>query len=192
MAICAIISRFFTLKSSSNIWMAHTFQAIDDDDISCPLPSRALEGNKTQHTFRLSVWRHAQLASEIFKRLNSEKAKRQIASETLATVCDLEKKLQEWRACTPIEFWSRSSFLSNLPDGLQSSHNTFLSFCYLGSLITIHSPFCYPWSRPWPQNEQSPAVLLQRQRSTEIVADSARCIIKATQRMQMNAASPVW
>lgn len=114
------------------------------------------------------------------------------AFETLDTLLDLEKKLSNWYLSVRVNDCVGSSSAPHVPNGLQMSHSTFLQFTYHGSLIAIHAPFAYPWNRQWHHAEHDTSILTQRQRSAEVVADSARSIIKATQRMQLSAASHLW
>lgn len=117
---------------------------------------------------------------------------KQNACETLDTLIDLEKKLTHWNASVPVNSSASSSPSAVVSNGLPMSHNIFFQFTYHGSLIAIHAPFAYPWNRRGHHPEHDRVVMAQRLRSAEVVADSARSIIKATQRMQLSAASHLW
>ncbi|EXJ71827.1 uncharacterized protein A1O5_04328 [Cladophialophora psammophila CBS 110553] len=167
--------------------------AIDDDDISTPIPTSVPEGSTINPHFFQHVIRHAQISSEISKRLYTVKAKRQTPHETLLVVKDLEARLHKWRESLPSCFQSSPPFKNlDLPPNTHLFHVIYLHFSYYGSLITIHTAFCYPWSRPSTGDNRGPNLQAQRQQSLEVVADASRKIIVATQRLEVSAASPVW
>ena len=142
--------------------------------------------------FQATVY-HAQINSEIARRLNTVKARQQSLEITLRVVQELEAKLKAWRSSLPTNFISNPPFeCPNLPPSMHVFHAIFLHFCYHGSLIAIHTSFCYPWNRPGQEVIRDANIVTQRQQSKEIVAESSRSIIMAVQRLQINAASPVW
>lgn len=168
-------------------------QAIDDDDISCPVPQSGIPGNHKNMGFYRSTIRHSQISSLISKRLATEKAKTQTPEEMLKHLEDLDQCLRAWHDDIPASFRNGPPFKSmNLEPGVQLSHLIFTRFIYCGSLVAMHSIFCHPWSRPELATSKNPAVVAQRERSIEIVASAARDIIMATQGLSISASSPVW
>ncbi|OAG35273.1 hypothetical protein AYO21_10544 [Fonsecaea monophora] len=167
--------------------------AIDDDDISCPIPTVVLPGHQFNLEFFRNTVNHAKISSLILKRLLTVKAMQQSPEETLTVVQDLHQELLSWYESLAPCFRSSPPYrASNLPPGIQPQHIIFTRFIYSGSLIAIHAGFCQPWSRPGLALSSSPRVVAQRQRSTEIVASAARDIIMATQGLTVSAGSPVW
>ncbi|OAL34609.1 hypothetical protein AYO20_06026 [Fonsecaea nubica] len=168
-------------------------QAIDDDDISCPIPTVVLPGHQFNLEFFRNTVNHAKISSLILKRLLTVKAMQQSPEETLTVVQDLHQELLTWYESLAPCFRSSPPYrANNLPLGIQPQHIIFTRFIYSGSLIAMHAGFCQPWSRPGLALSSSPRVVAQRQRSTEIVASAARDIIMATQGLTVSAGSPVW
>ncbi|EXJ76280.1 uncharacterized protein A1O5_00788 [Cladophialophora psammophila CBS 110553] len=167
--------------------------AIDDDDISCPVPTSGLPGHQLNIEFFQNTVKHAQISSLILKRLSTVKAMQQSPQEMLVVVQDLDQELQAWydslapcfKSCPPHS-------AMNLPPSVQPHHIVFTRFIYSASLIAMHTLFCHPWTRPGCGSSTNPRIIAQRQRSTDIVASAAREIIMATQGLSVSAGSPVW
>ncbi|OQU99364.1 Fungal specific transcription factor domain-containing protein [Cladophialophora immunda] len=167
--------------------------AIDDDDISCPIPTVVIPGHQLNLEFFRNTVNHAKISSLVLKRLSTVKAMQQSPEDTLTVVQDLHQELLAWYESLAPCFRSSPPYRAkSLPLGIQPQHVIFTRFIYSGSLIAMHAGFCQPWSRPGLASSSSPRVVAQRQRSTEIVASAARDIIMATQGLTVSAGSPVW
>lgn len=167
--------------------------AIDDDFISCPIPTSVPLGSTMDLDFFQMSIRHAKLNSHIAKQLSTVKAQEQSAEQLLETIGHLVEELEKWRASLPSHLTVKPPFQKlQLPPNISLSHVVNAHFCYWSSMIAIHTSFCYPWSRGWREETSNPEIILQRQQSTKIVAEASRQIIRATQSVHINAASPVW
>lgn len=168
-------------------------QAIDDDDISCQIPTKTPPNSSIDIDIFTCAIKHAQIASLISKKLASVSAFRSTTAEMLEAIHSLDQKLQEWR--------------DQLPQGLQINNPTkaldtcgsrnivniyHLHFAYYGSLMAIHMVLVYPWIAAIFSNDQVQAFRDQVSVSSETVAQAARSIILLTRHLHVDAASPAW
>jgi len=71
-------------------------QAIDDDDISCPIPTVVIPGHQLNLEFFRNTVNHAKISSLVLKLLSTVKAMQQSPEETLTVVQDLHQELLAW------------------------------------------------------------------------------------------------
>ncbi|KAL5314332.1 hypothetical protein ACEPPN_018758 [Leptodophora sp. 'Broadleaf-Isolate-01'] len=185
-------------------WMIYTYEkhiahrsgrasAIDDDDISCHLPTTVQMGSYSHLDFGIYIIKHAQISSRIAKGFSTVQAYRQSPKDIVKTACDLDKQLRDWRDTLP-PFMQPGNAIkcSDLPANLTVVHVLYLHYAYFGSLIAIHSTFTYPWSGMFG-NDRSALLRNQINTSTTITAEASRNIILATKYMSdMQAWTPVW
>jgi hypothetical protein len=168
------------------------FQAIDDDFISCPIPSIPKDGNSEKFDFIIKMAQHGQISSDIAKLLSSAKARRDSPRTTMRHMQDLEARLVSWRESLNPMYRARAPFNVALPQGKQLFRMLFLHFSYHISIIAIHGVFCYPWDRPDFQGDKSPEIRSQIQMSTEAVGESSRQMIMGLQRLETTVTLPLW
>ncbi|RSL58714.1 hypothetical protein CEP54_007604 [Fusarium duplospermum] len=121
--------------------------AIDDDYISCPVPTSMKRGSSISSEFFTKTVAQAQISSSISKLLNSAKAMSAAPETILARVQDLDKRLEVWRESLHPVYQTRAPFKpSVLSPEMQIYHVLFLHFCYHVLVIAIHGVFCYPWT----------------------------------------------
>ncbi|CAG9988756.1 unnamed protein product [Clonostachys byssicola] len=167
--------------------------AIDDDSMTCLVPTELRRGSGTTMEFVKQTICIARLSSSITKRLSAVKAMRDSPDVLLTTVHDLDHKLKMWREGLDPTFQRQPPFRTHsLPQSTQVAHMLYLHYTYHALLIAVHGVFCYPWNRPDLQNNEKPEIKAQVQRSTEVVAESSRQIIIAVQHVEITAALPVW
>ncbi|KAH7126494.1 fungal-specific transcription factor domain-containing protein [Dactylonectria estremocensis] len=167
--------------------------AIDDDYISCPIPTTLKRGSTVSLEFVSKTIAIAQISSAVAKRLHTAKAMKQPPETLLETVQDLDNQLKLWRECLGPLFRARAPFKTHgLPPGTQVYHILYLHCTYYALVIAVHGVFCYPWNRPDLQASTDPEIHTQIRRSTEAVADASRQIILAAQRLEITATVPVW
>lgn len=168
-------------------------QAIDDDFVSCPLPTYVEGSRDVNLGFVIKTIQHAQISSDITRQLTSPKAMRDSPEEMLRKVRNIERRLVTWHQSLDAIYQARTSQKNvNLPRGTQVFHVLFMKFSYSVSMIAIHGMFCYPWDRPDIQNSRKAEILAQIEESTEIVAEAARQIILGVQKLEVTSALPVW
>ncbi|CAH0046653.1 unnamed protein product [Clonostachys solani] len=167
--------------------------AIDDDSMTCLVPTELRLGSGTTMEFVKQTISLARLSSSITKRLSAVKAMTDPPDVLLTTVHDLDQKLKMWREGLDPTFQKQPPFRTHcMPQSTQVAHMLYLHYSYHALLIAVHGVFCYPWNRPDLQNNEKPEIKAQVQRSTEAVAESSRQIIIAVQHVEITAALPVW
>ncbi|TVY30806.1 putative transcriptional regulatory protein [Lachnellula hyalina] len=167
--------------------------AIDDDDISCHIPTTVPTGSSNNVEFCTYVIKHAQLSSQIGKRFSTVQAYRQSPESIAKTACELDQKLREWRDLLPPSMRPGTAINSSeIPPNLDTVHVIYLHYAFFGSLIAIHSTVTYPWSDMFGRDENL-TFRNQVDISTQIVADASRNIILAAKYINdINASTPLW
>ncbi|KIW24253.1 uncharacterized protein PV07_09981 [Cladophialophora immunda] len=118
---------------------------IDDDDISCPLPTpRAGENIDKFNAFLFTIL-HAQLSSKIYRRILSAKAWCGSGDEQRQVIrAELERELYHWRDSLPP--WLRPGVpakSSTIPEGVHIDSVVYIHYAFYGSMIAIYNQ--YPW-----------------------------------------------
>ncbi|KAK5217827.1 hypothetical protein LTR72_009490 [Exophiala xenobiotica] len=168
--------------------------AIDDDEISCQIPSEACPGSTLDVETFTYIIRHAQISSRISRRLMSVKAFQQPSSTLLETAAELRHQLREWRdSLSPsMRPGDRLKSLSIPRDG-RHFQTVFMHYAYYGSLMATHTIFAYPWvySTIFGNN---PGTVTQDQliESSNTVAEAARNIIIIARSIDVTGASIQW
>jgi hypothetical protein len=166
---------------------------IDDDNISCVIPTAIVSDSTIDIELFTHAIHHAQISSEISKRLISVSAFRRTPLELIEKVSSLHQSLEQWRAQLPLHL--QPGTLRNhlkLSSAKDNINFTYIHFAYYGSLMAIHTVFTYPWITAMFGPAPTPATRDQVSLSTSIVAEAARNIILTTRYIDMDAASPAW
>ncbi|KAH7137415.1 fungal-specific transcription factor domain-containing protein [Dactylonectria estremocensis] len=166
--------------------------AIDDDYVSCTIPSTPQDGRSEDLEFITKAAQHAQISSDITKQLNSAKAMRETPRETMRYMQNLDARLIEWQQSLDPLYRAKAPFMNVPPQGKQLFRLLFLHFSYHVSVIAIHGAFCYPWDRRDFQSAKSPEIRAQIRSSTESVAQASRQIILGLQRLETMSTLPLW
>lgn len=168
--------------------------AIDDEDISCHIPTVALFGSSNKVEWSTYMIKHAQISSRIGKRFSTVQAYRQTPEQVVQVAAELDQELREWKDTLPPHLRPGSTInLSNLPVGMKMDHVLYLHYSYFGSLIGIHSTFTYPWSGIMFGRGRTKVLSNQVAISIEIVAEASRNIILATKYINdIYSSTPVW
>jgi hypothetical protein len=167
--------------------------AIDDDDISCQIPTTILEGSVINFDFFIQTIKHAQITSAIARGLSSVKASKQPPEVIIGKAHELDQRLRDWKDSIPPHLRPELPFtFAYLPPGTHLYHIIYLHFAYYGSLIAIHSVFTYPWNISAFTQNPTPAIRDQISASTQIVVDASRKIILATKYIDVNGSWPTW
>lgn len=168
-------------------------QAIIDDENSCEVPSKKVDGSTMDLDFFTYAIRHAQLSSQISQQLLSTKALRFGPSNLIDGVKNLLQRLEMLQRTLPGHFKidpARGNALSY--PAIRYDHIMYLHDAYYGSLMAIHSLFSYPWIWVFNNMENNVAVQSQMAASSAALADAARNIILALRVVEINPSSPHW
>ena len=167
--------------------------ALDDDDISCRVPTRVIAGSAMDLDVLTAYVQHAQISSRISQRLASVKAFQQSLPVLIQTVQDLSQQLQHWRdSLPPFLQMEHDISTAELPRNVQVLHVVKIRYLYYGSLIAIHPIFAYPWINAMFGNVQTQALRNQISISSTVVAEAAKNLILAVKYIRIDAASPQW
>lgn len=166
---------------------------VDDDDIDCPFPDYAPDGNSHGAEILKHVIYHAQITSAVMKDLLSVKGRRKPPSIIAKIVQELDARLESWQNNLPHYLKPTLPLQThNLPAGLFAEHKLWVYLSYYGTLSAIHSVFACPWNSPSENVEPDNGVQEQMNRSLFVVADAARKIILVTRSITIDATAPVW
>ncbi|KAF2827187.1 hypothetical protein CC86DRAFT_369390 [Ophiobolus disseminans] len=169
--------------------------AIDDDDISCDLPTWAPDTNSNfVECFRQTV-SLAMLSSAIAKSFTTVKARKRSFVEKAELVQTFHEKLQSWHSNLPRMF--KVAFpleAQHLPRGVRAEHVMYLYLSYHGNMTAIHSILGHPWNLPAPDSadQLGGAVCRQIDLSDKALANASQKIIIITRSVSVDAAAPVW
>jgi hypothetical protein len=178
---------------NTSVKEADLFKIIDDDDISCQIPTSIPQGSAVNLDCLTHIVNHARISSLISKRLATAKAFRQTPKQIIESVCELSRHIEEWRESLPPFLQPVNPIKSNeLPPNVHLYHVMYIRYAYFGSVMAIHSIFTYPWNSAVFGANQSSALHSQISLSTNIVVEAARSIIIATKYVDVDASSPIW
>jgi hypothetical protein len=172
--------------------------AIDDDEISCQIPTQACHGSTIDVPAFTYIIRHARISSQISKRLMSVKAFQQSPSDLLATAAELDHQLREWSESLPEHMRPSARLRSfQVPQPHDAQSQSFpivlLHYAYYGSLMAIHTIFAYPWvSSTIFGNDRSAVTQDQIIFSSDTIADAARNIVIIARSLEITGASIQW
>ncbi|OAQ65542.2 major facilitator superfamily protein [Pochonia chlamydosporia 170] len=123
---------------------------LDDEDISCEIPISIPAGSTLDISICTAYIRHAQICSQMMKRLLSPQSLNQSADDLLREIEEFETKLTERRLCLPDHLSLDADALLHLtgPHRVKANMSTEYSLlhrAYHGSVIALHANFHYPW-----------------------------------------------
>lgn len=121
----------------------------------------------------------------------SAKALQKSPSALLDTARELGEQLQSWKESLPTNMRPKDHLTSfQVPQNARPLSKIILQYSYYGNLISIHTPFAYPWM--FEQNislNPSEAIDEQLVTSSNIVADAARNIIVIARNVEITGTS---
>ncbi|KAK2123311.1 fungal-specific transcription factor domain-containing protein [Fusarium oxysporum II5] len=153
---------------------------IDDDDVSCEIPTTIPAGSAMDVTLCTAFVKHAQICSETLKRFYSAQGHDKSPETRFREVEYVESKLSEWRDHLPDHVPVDSAALVRLQGSYKVRANIIrLHRAYWGSIIELHASFHYPWicSRIIIANKNNNYFRDAVARSSTHTADAARQII---------------
>jgi hypothetical protein len=169
------------------------FQHIDDDDISCELPTWAPDTNPNIVEYFQHVVHQAKIASAIMKNFTTVKAREQSPLQKTKLVKHLDQSLRAWYDDLPKTF--KPDFPvkeGHLPDGIRTEQLMYLRFSYYANLAAIHSIFGHPWNLTDSLENQNIAVSEQAVSSTQALNEASRNIVLVTRSISVDAYAPAW
>ncbi|KAL3488355.1 fungal-specific transcription factor domain-containing protein [Aspergillus germanicus] len=149
---------------------------LNDDDISCELPTEIPDGSTIDlEVFRATV-NHARICSRMLKQLSSAEAYKNPPETILRHTETYQAKLQEWRSLLPPGLRLESTSNSKTPLG-RRFNVVRLHAAYHGSIIALHANIYYPWISSFLISHGGAAFREQTAHSSEQVATSSRQIL---------------
>lgn len=169
-------------------------QGIDDDEISCQIPTEACPSSGIDVQAFKRIIHLAKIYSQISKNLMSVKAFRQAPSDLLATAARLDKELRAWRESLPPDIRPSDRLKSfQIPRHAKFFSTIFFHYAYYGSLIALNAIFAYPWVANGIFGSDGRAITSdQIIASSNTVANAARNIILVARSLEIDGASLQW
>lgn len=119
---------------------------LDDVDISCEIPTSIPSGSTLDISICTAYIGHAQVCSQMMKRLFSPQSLNQSADTLFREVELFDNKLTEWRLHIPNHLLLDSDALLHLTGPYRVKANVIrLHRAYHGSVVALHANFHYPW-----------------------------------------------
>ncbi|KAH7091354.1 fungal-specific transcription factor domain-containing protein [Paraphoma chrysanthemicola] len=168
---------------------------IDDDDISCEMPTWAPNANSNLVECMQQTIKQSMLSSSIAKNFLTVKAREKGLIEKVKIIRDFDSRLRSWFDELPTIFKVEPLIqLERLPRGLRYEHLMYLHLTYYGNLAAIHSVLGYPWNVDLEPILGSDASAIQDQiiSSDEGLTEASRNIIMVTRSIMVDASAPVW
>ncbi|KIW41959.1 uncharacterized protein PV06_05553 [Exophiala oligosperma] len=179
---------------------------IDDENISTPIPTKAPPGSTIDVETLTLIVKHAQISSQISRRIMSVKAPRQPVTKAIQTIQDIHQQLETLFESIP----SCLKEKDNYPSTARRNQSIYLHFAIWGSFMATHIMFFYPWfsaryhhhdvqhgggdvDPDHPASEKLDSMIQdQIKRSAEVVANAARKIILTARATTTDANTPMW
>jgi hypothetical protein len=168
-------------------------KVIDDDTITCELPTEAAEGSTINIEIFTQTITLCRISSTIFKTLSAIKTLSRTPEEVIRVLSNLHWQILQWRDSQPPSLRPDGPINpSQIPPGYHLYHLLFLHYSYYGSLMAIHSIYAYPWNSSLIGSSSLSSVREQINTSSTIVIEASRNIILATKYIDINASLPGW
>ncbi|OAL39604.1 hypothetical protein AYO20_01001 [Fonsecaea nubica] len=165
---------------------------IDDDDVSCQVPTSAPPDSSVNIEYCNTLIRLARLSSVVSKRLSTVQAFQQGGAALVRSVAELDEQLNMLkRTIDPVICRPSSPSPSQLPPGMTMQQVMYLRGALQSITLDIHTALTYPWSRSICGMTPDAALRDQLETSTQIVAETCRQAILATEHIRFDASTPV-
>ncbi|KAI8939889.1 hypothetical protein NX059_003618 [Plenodomus lindquistii] len=174
--------------------------AIDDDDISCELPTWAPDAHPQFVELFSCMVKQAKYSSAIAKGLLTVKARSRSLAEKIKLVKHFDNKLTTWYANLPHAFRATvttGSGTGSSIHGIRAEHFMHLHYCHHGNMAVVHSIFGHPWNleaynNPGDERQTNLALKQQVDLSDEALSHAARSMVLLTRSITITAAAPTW
>ncbi|EXJ63292.1 uncharacterized protein A1O5_11613 [Cladophialophora psammophila CBS 110553] len=162
--------------------------AINDDEISCQIPTAAPAGGSAGVQYPTNLVKLAQMSSRVarvFSNVQNWSKSPDTLAETVAKLhvqhVEIENTLQGLvNPEIPLDS-------VKLPAHMNLQQANFIRLTYFNTILDIHTALTNPWSHL----RQHPTTHSQVQKSTEIVARTVRAAILTTHSIRIDASTPV-
>ncbi|KAK3678483.1 hypothetical protein LTR78_001780 [Recurvomyces mirabilis] len=167
--------------------------AIDDDEVTCPLPVGGDAGSALNVPYCHCLIRLAQMSSKIEKRLSTAQCRHLNLESTMRVVQQLDFEMTNIKASLHDNF---GLVLGDKPTtdatgGLHLEQYLHVQYAYFTAMLSIHTVLAYPWLRALVGarecSQESDAVL----QSVQVVAKTSRAAVLLTENIRFNAQTPV-
>lgn len=169
--------------------------AIDDENISAEIPKAAPPGSTIDVNILTYIIRHAQISTQISRRIMSVRASQQSLTNLINTVRDIHRQLEEFKQSLPPDLQIEEDVLP--PQDRQSTsrliHLVYIRFALYGSIMAVHIPFFYPWIAAKLRTTETNAALdKQIALSSAAVVAAAPKIILTLRSLTIDVSVPAW
>lgn len=165
---------------------------IDDDQINCQMPHSALAEVSSTSTYAVALVKLAQMASLISKRLTCIETLQQSADHLVKAVVELNQRLMELETYLQQLVDLASPLEPGKPGaGLDLQQAMYIRMAYYITVLDIHTPLTYPWSQQLFNLMSNLHLRDQVQTSSELVIQTARRAIQATQFVRLDGTTSV-
>lgn len=168
--------------------------AIDDDNISCEIPTQAPPGS----TIDVQFFRHAvkagQVVAEMGRRLCSVRALRQSPTDIIDAANDILQTTLAWRDDVGADFQTpgKSINAASLRPNVRPLHIIYLQLLYYSSIQFTYAVFAFPWVGSILGLEKHPCFQEEAPIRAAQVAEASRMLILIAKSMDLDAAMPQW
>jgi hypothetical protein len=167
---------------------------IDDDEVTCPLPSLVGAATTVNIAYCHSLIYLARASSQIEKRLGGIGRARLGAAAAIEAVRQLDAMLLEAKLCIDRKFGiSLGDNLDPafLKGGLNIEQHLYINYAYMTTLLSIHTVLAYPWIRTLVGVRVQAQYPEEVSRSSEIVAKVSRTAVLLTENIRFKAHTSV-
>jgi hypothetical protein len=167
---------------------------IDDDEVTCPLPSPIGAATTVNIAYCHSLIYLARASSQVEKRLGGIGRARLGAAAVIETVRQLDAMLLEVKMTIDRKFGiSLADDLDPafLKGGLSLEQHLYINYAYMTTLLSIHTVLAYPWIRTLVGVRVQAQHPEEISRSSEIVAKVSRTAVLLTENIRFKAHTSV-
>jgi hypothetical protein len=170
-------------------------QIIDDDDISCELPSWTPDANSNLVECFQQIVKQAMLSSEIARSFLTVKAREKSLIDKVKLIEHFDTRLRTWLDDLPTIFkLDVPTKAELLPRGIRIEHLLYLHLSYYGNMAAIHSVLGYPWNvTSDPEINSDNSAIKEQVASSDIaLTEASKNIILVTRSISVDASTPTW
>ncbi|KIV79464.1 hypothetical protein PV11_07026 [Exophiala sideris] len=165
---------------------------IDDDDVSCQVPTSAPPNSTVNVEYFNILIRLARLSSLVSRRLSTVRAFQQGVEYVVRSVAELDEQLDALKgSIDPTISNSTPPKSSPISSSMTPQQIFYLRSALFSLTLDMHTSLTYPWSRSMLGLTPCATLRDQVNKSTQIVAETCRKAILASDHVQFDASTPV-
>lgn len=164
---------------------------MNDDDISCQVPSSAPGGGFLNINFCQISVKLAQWSSLASRRISTKDVFRKGPQAFAASIHEINEQLAAW--CESVKHiidFNSDINLSRLPEGLTLQQTVHLFFSYYNLVLEIQSTLILPWSKALFNPTHQEILRPVFEKSAATAAEVCRKAILTTKNVRINADVP--